>query len=108
MLNAQEFLALGIIRAERGRPDQGERDIRRAIELAPDGANNHYALGLVLKARGDLAGALSEFKAELANNPEQSAAREQVAEIEARIYSTEPQNPRDHQVPLDKFSPGQH
>jgi len=107
-LNAQEFLALGIIRAERGRPDQGERDIRRAIELAPDGANNHYALGLVLKARGDLAGALSEFKAELANNPEQSAAREQVAEIEARIHSTEPQNPRDHQVPLDKFSPGQH
>ncbi len=45
--------------------------------------------------------------AEYERAPEQSAAREEVAEIEARIHSTEPQNPRDHQVPLDKFSPGQ-
>ena len=45
----------------------------------------HFALGVMLKTQGDLAGALREFKEELANNPGEQAAAAQVKEIENQV-----------------------
>ena len=42
----------------------------------------------MLKAQGDFAGALREFKQELAVNPEQQAAAVQISEIEKHLRET--------------------
>ncbi len=47
-------------------------------------------LGFVLKTKGDQAGALREFKAELANNPEHWLARDQIGEIEMGLKMSLP------------------
>jgi hypothetical protein len=39
----------------------------------------------MLKTQGDMAGALREFRAELANNPSQQAAIGQVTEVEGQL-----------------------
>lgn len=86
VLDANEFLYLGLTRLKLGRLDEAEALIRRAIEKAPaEGSGFHFALGVVLKTRGDLRGALNEFEAERAVSPELSAARQQIAEIRALL-----------------------
>jgi hypothetical protein len=54
------------------------------------GSGYHFALGVILETRGDLTGALQEFKDELAINPEQQAAVEQIKEIQKRLPGTRP------------------
>lgn len=80
--NATAFLCLGLARFKMGRLNDSEAAIRRAIALRPEGFGSHFALGFVLRTRGDPAGALREFRAELANNPANQAARDQIREIE--------------------------
>jgi len=65
-----------------GRTGEAATAIRRAIEIHPGGLGYHFSLGIVLKLQGNLQGALDEFKAEIAVNPQQSAARQQIAEIQ--------------------------
>src|SRR6185295_1857328 len=43
-----------LLRAE-GRDDEGERLLRRALEIAPDSADAHHTLGLLLVRRHELA-----------------------------------------------------
>jgi len=64
------YLNLADLLREEGRDDEGEKLLRRAIELAPDSAEAHHALGLLLVRRQDLPAALDELKraAELAPN----------------------------------------
>jgi hypothetical protein len=45
---------------------------------------------MMLKTRGDLTGALREFKEELTVNPEQQAAVAQIIEVENRLRRTRP------------------
>ena len=79
-----QYLSISVALQELKRMPEAERAIRQAITLLPDGYGFHYQLGDVLKAQGNLEAALDEFKIELANNPDFSQAREQVADIEAR------------------------
>jgi hypothetical protein len=53
--------------------------------MRPQGLGYHFALGMVMKMKGDLPAALEDFKVELVNNPEKEAARQQIAEIQARL-----------------------
>jgi tetratricopeptide (TPR) repeat protein len=73
-----------------GRLDEAIASTRRAIALNPTGFAYHFALGAMLKAQGDLAGALQEFKQELAVNPEQTAAATQIKEIEKHLRESQP------------------
>jgi Flp pilus assembly protein TadD len=85
---AHAYLYLGLTRMKMGRLNDAEALLRHAARAAPDGAPlYHFALGLVLKAQGDLKGALEEFKTELLVDPEEQAARDQIIEIEARLSS---------------------
>ncbi len=83
--NPDEFLYLGLTRFKLGRLDEAATALRQAIQIRPDARGCHFALGVVLKMQGNLAGALEEFKAELVNNPKEQAARDQMAEVEARM-----------------------
>jgi tetratricopeptide (TPR) repeat protein len=80
-----EYFYLGMALLKSGRTDEAIAAAHRAIELNPAGFAYHFALGVMLKAQGDFAGALREFKAELAVNPEQQAAATQIKEIEKRL-----------------------
>jgi hypothetical protein len=63
--------------------------MRQAIQIWPTGKGYHFALGMMLKTRGDLRAALNEFEIELVNFPSETAAREQVTEIEERLKQAE-------------------
>ena len=66
-----------------------EAAIRQAIQIRPDAYGYHFALGIVLRSRGDLKNALAEFRTELARYPTEQAAHQQVAEIEQRLQQEE-------------------
>jgi len=90
---SDEYFYLGMVRFKTGRTADGITCLRQAITLHPNGNVYHFALGMMLKTQGDLAGAIEEFKTELAYNPGQQAAAEQVNEIERQL-ATHPQTGR--------------
>ncbi len=100
LFRADAFLYLGLTRMKMGRLNEAAPLIRHAIEAAPEGAPvYHFALGLVLKAQGDLRGALEEFKTELLVDPEEQAARDQIIEIETRLSGRRSEGSSTQPVP---------
>jgi tetratricopeptide (TPR) repeat protein len=81
--DADEFARLSLTQMKLDRLDHAEATMRRAIALRPEGPGYHYALGVILRKKGNWQGALDEFKAELINDPGQMAARDQIQDIEA-------------------------
>lgn len=82
-LDPDEFARLSLTQMKLGRLDDAEATICRAIQIRPDAPAYHYQLGVILKKKGNLQGALDEFRAELVNDPDQAAARDQIRDIEA-------------------------
>jgi tetratricopeptide (TPR) repeat protein len=82
-LDPDEFARLSLTQMKLGRLDDAEATMRRAIEIRPDAPGYHYGLGVILRKKGDVQGALTEFRTELSNDPDQMAARDQIREIEA-------------------------
>ncbi len=81
----RELVCLGFVELGSGRAEPAAALMRRAIELQPNAPNSHLALGLVLKSEGQLPTALEEFKTAVALDPNRALARQQVAEVEARL-----------------------
>ncbi len=82
---AAAFLYLGLTDLKLNRMDEAEANVRCAIALAPMTPNYHFALGIVLKVKGNSAGALAEFSKELELNPAHQAAAQQVTEIQRQV-----------------------
>jgi len=76
---------LGLADFKMNRIDEAEANLRSAIALEPTAPNYHFALGVVLKVRGNLPAALTEFDRELELNPAHQAAAKQAAEIHQRV-----------------------
>lgn len=89
-----QYLSISVALQELKRIPEAERAIRQAISLQSNGYGFHYQLGDVLKVQGNLEGALDEFKIELANNPDFSQAREQIADLESRLSARAPGPPQ--------------
>jgi tetratricopeptide (TPR) repeat protein len=66
-MSANQFYFLGMSRLQMHRPREAEGPLRRAVELRPDAAGYHYALGAVLRQQGKDGEAAVEFRAEAAN-----------------------------------------
>jgi len=84
-------LVLGIIRSKQNRLAEAEAEIRRGLQLHRQLTSGgevlfHYYLGNVLYAKGDMQGAMSEYRLELRNNPTFDPA---VASAQARIDQLE-------------------
>jgi len=77
-------LLLGIVRFKQKLLNEAEAEIRRGIELhrVSTGVLFHYYLGNVLEAKGDLQGAIREYRLEVLNDPAIDPA---AATAEARI-----------------------
>lgn len=78
------YFYLGLTRFKSGHTAEAIEAVRQAIAIRPTGYAYHFALGLMLKTQGDLGGALQEFKAELANYPDEKGAAAQAQEIESQ------------------------
>jgi tetratricopeptide (TPR) repeat protein len=66
-VSANQFYYLGLSRLQMHRPQEAEEPLRRAVELRPDAAGYHYALGAVLRQQGKQDEAAAQFRAEAVN-----------------------------------------
>lgn len=66
-MSANQFYFLGMSRLQMHRPQDSEEPLRRAVELRPEAAGYHYALGVVLRQQGKQEEAAAEFRAEAVN-----------------------------------------
>ncbi len=80
--NSAAIFYLGLADLKLHRLDDAEANLRRAIVLAPTAENYHFALGMVLKLRGNGPGALAEFARELKINPGNQTAAQQAEGIQ--------------------------
>jgi hypothetical protein len=83
--NPQAVLYRGLANFKLGRIAAAEQDLRRAISLAPAAANYHFALGMVLRVKGDWSQALDQFLKELELNPHHQAAAQEAAEMRTQM-----------------------
>jgi hypothetical protein len=70
------------------RLESAEAILRQGMSMQPLDSDNrliHMTLGQVLKRRGDLQGALEQFKLELANNPAEEGVPEEIARIRGQL-----------------------
>lgn len=77
------FFFLGLTELKLGDINTAAADVQRAVIIRPDADNYHFALGVIFRLQGNLAGALSEFHQEMELNPANTSARAQAREIEA-------------------------
>lgn len=84
-VDSDQFARLALVRIKMGRLDEAADLLRHAIEMRPTAIGYHYVLGTVLRQKGDMQGAIYEFETELVNNPDQEAARGQLAELKPKL-----------------------
>ncbi len=71
-------LFLGLSYYHRHQLPEALESVRKATALKPNGAGYHFALAILLKDSGDLAGARGEFEAELKRDPNHQPSLEQL------------------------------
>jgi tetratricopeptide (TPR) repeat protein len=77
--NALAHINLGIAYLNRGRLDDAERELEKAIEVHPGAAEAHAGLGAVRAAEGRPAEALESYRAALRLDPGSSATHREMA-----------------------------
>lgn len=77
-------------RLKQDRLSEAEVAMRRAVALDPHAYGYHFALGMVLKTRGNLREALQQLHPELDLNPELVPGREQIAALQATLQRARP------------------
>ncbi len=69
------------------KPDAAYIELRRALQLDPQLAKAHFALGTIELQRGDILRAFQEFMAASTDNPDDRQAQVMVAELLARSHN---------------------
>jgi Tfp pilus assembly protein PilF len=83
-VDSDEYFYLGLTWLKLGKTDAAERAVRHALKIQPGGLAYHFALGMILKLKGDIPGALAEFHEELKNFPGESGAEQQIEAIKVQ------------------------
>ena len=81
-----------LVRMRLGYLAEAEAMFERARAAHPDITEYEYGLGVVLKEKGDLDGALAAFKSSAVGNPDPLPAQTQIAELEGRLNRRPSQN----------------
>jgi protein O-mannosyl-transferase len=84
-VDSDEYFYLGLTWLKLGDLNDAEKAVRHALTLRPGGLAYHFAMGMILKLKGDTAGALAEFKEELKNFPGETGAEQQIEAIVAEM-----------------------
>ena len=69
-MDARQFLIRGFIRANKGRIDDGIRDLSEAIRIMPDAASLYYNRAVAFEMKGDTAGAIDDYSLAIELVPE--------------------------------------
>ena len=85
----ESLMYLGLTELRKGKVDDAEELIHRAVKLNPNAPGVHFARGIALKLQGDLKSAREEFTQELALDPGEQSAKEQIAEIDRNLRTTQ-------------------
>ena len=85
MLLDDRTASAGLARMRLGRFAEAEAIYRQAMAAHPDMPAYEYGLGVVLKEKGDLDGALAAFKSSAVGNPDPLPAQSQIVELEAKL-----------------------
>ncbi|MDP6173988.1 MAG: tetratricopeptide repeat protein, partial [Rhodospirillales bacterium] len=72
---------LGVLALQTGNADAAKDLITRAAKMAPETAETHSNLGLVLKHQGDLDAAIIEFRAAIYHDPRMAEAHSNLGEV---------------------------
>ena len=80
--DAETNIFLGMTYYHTNRLPQAIEQVRKAIALNSAGAGYHFALAVMLKDAGDVAGARAEFQAELKRDPNHQPSIEQLRQLD--------------------------
>jgi tetratricopeptide (TPR) repeat protein len=69
-MDARQFLVRGFIRANKGRIDDGIRDLSEAIRIMPDMASLYYNRAVAFEMKGDTARAIEDYSLAIELDPE--------------------------------------
>lgn len=83
-IDSDEYFYLGLTWLKLGKVNEAEKAVRHALKLQPGGLAYHFALGMILKLKGDIPGALAQFKEELRNFPGETGAAQQIEAIRSK------------------------
>ncbi len=83
-VDSDEYFYLGLTWLKLDDLDDAEKAVRHALKLQPGGLAYHFALGMILKLKGDSPGALAEFKEELRNFPGETGAAQQIEALRSQ------------------------
>lgn len=84
------FFYLGLTKLKMGDVNAAAANVQRAIMIRPDTVHYHFAMGVIFRLQGNMAGALSEFQQEMDIDPDNTSARLQAAEVAAAIGAQRP------------------
>jgi Flp pilus assembly protein TadD len=84
---ADNYLQLGMVDLNTGRPGEAEANFRTAIGLRPSEPMYHFALGIALTQHNNCADAIAQFVQALALKPGFPAAQQQIDACRAQISS---------------------
>jgi tetratricopeptide (TPR) repeat protein len=87
-VDSDEYFYLGLTWMKMGRLNDAEDAVRHALQIQPGGLAYHFALGMILKLKGDIPGALAEFNKELKNFPGETGAEQQIEAIRTQLART--------------------
>jgi tetratricopeptide (TPR) repeat protein len=80
--DADQFIFLAVAQWRQNKLADAVRNGELAIARSPQSPGFHYILGMILNAGGNRDQAISEFKQEIANHPENMAARDQIQKLQ--------------------------
>src|SRR5262245_22618559 len=87
---ASAHQGLGIVLLRRGRFQEAQASLVRALELDPNLPKNHFLLGLAYFAQGSPQQAATEFEAELVRRPQEKQALLYLARSQLLLNRREP------------------
>ncbi|MEJ2008763.1 MAG: tetratricopeptide repeat protein [Acidobacteriota bacterium] len=84
-VDSDEYFYLGLTWLKLGRVNDAEKAVRQALKLQPEGFAYHFAMGMILKLKGNLPGAMAEFEHELRNFPDETIAKQQIVGLRTQM-----------------------
>jgi tetratricopeptide (TPR) repeat protein len=80
-----EMLRKGTAAFQNGRTDEAEKAFRDALIKSPFNSNASFNLGAIAESKGDLAGALGNYRTALIGAPNDRQIQEAIAQVESQI-----------------------